>query len=202
MASFGQIFSATTQAIFYNWKPNPVQRMLDFDFLCGVRRRSRHASFALPTPPVIQYRTLTCGGNPLPADHFPSDFHALQDDQRHQWPARCSRALPAAFRRCSSAAKRSPSQSSAGMRTAAMLLCSSALITQHPPRPDDDCAAHVSLRCPFGPADECSVLRSIVDAVKAHPKADVFINFASMRRCALMPVGGCVLHCTLCVRAC
>ena len=25
-------------------------------------------------------------------------------------------------------------------------------------------------------------LRSIVDAVKAHPKADVFINFASMRR--------------------
>ena len=36
MASFGQIFSATTQAIFYNWKPNPVQRMLDFDYLCGV----------------------------------------------------------------------------------------------------------------------------------------------------------------------
>ena len=33
---FGQIFSKETQAIFYNWKPNPVQRMLDFDFLCGM----------------------------------------------------------------------------------------------------------------------------------------------------------------------
>ena len=31
----GQIFSRETQAIFFNWKPNPVQRMLDFDFLCG-----------------------------------------------------------------------------------------------------------------------------------------------------------------------
>jgi len=29
-------------------------------------------------------------------------------------------------------------------------------------------------------------LRSIVDAVKAHPKADVFINFASMRRRVLL----------------
>jgi hypothetical protein len=36
MVAFGQIFSRETQAIFYNWKPNPVQRMLDFDFLCGM----------------------------------------------------------------------------------------------------------------------------------------------------------------------
>ena len=35
MSSFGQIFGRDTQAIFYNWKPSPVQRMLDFDFLCG-----------------------------------------------------------------------------------------------------------------------------------------------------------------------
>ena len=35
MSGFGQIFSKDTQAIFYNWKQNPVQRMLDFDFLCG-----------------------------------------------------------------------------------------------------------------------------------------------------------------------
>ncbi|CAK0786660.1 ATP-citrate synthase beta chain protein 1 [Coccomyxa viridis] len=34
-SGFGQIFSKHTQAIFYNWKPNPVQRMLDFDYLCG-----------------------------------------------------------------------------------------------------------------------------------------------------------------------
>lgn len=31
----GQLFSKETQAIFYNWKEKPVQRMLDFDFLCG-----------------------------------------------------------------------------------------------------------------------------------------------------------------------
>lgn len=35
MSAFGQIFSRDTQAVFYNWKPGPVQRMLDFDFLCG-----------------------------------------------------------------------------------------------------------------------------------------------------------------------
>ena len=34
--ALGQIFSKHTQAIFYNWKQNPVQRMLDFDFLCGT----------------------------------------------------------------------------------------------------------------------------------------------------------------------
>lgn len=37
-SGFGQIFSKHTQAIFYNWKQNPVQRMLDFDFLCGKHR--------------------------------------------------------------------------------------------------------------------------------------------------------------------
>lgn len=31
----GQLFSKDTQAVFYNWKEKPVQRMLDFDFLCG-----------------------------------------------------------------------------------------------------------------------------------------------------------------------
>jgi hypothetical protein len=32
----GQLFSKATQAIFYNWKEKPVQRMLDFDFICGA----------------------------------------------------------------------------------------------------------------------------------------------------------------------
>jgi ATP citrate (pro-S)-lyase len=32
----GQIFSKTTQALFYNYKQLPIQRMLDFDFLCGI----------------------------------------------------------------------------------------------------------------------------------------------------------------------
>ncbi|GFR40214.1 hypothetical protein Agub_g780 [Astrephomene gubernaculifera] len=31
----GQLFSPQTQAIFFNWKEKPVQRMLDFDFVCG-----------------------------------------------------------------------------------------------------------------------------------------------------------------------
>ncbi|KAL0367809.1 UNVERIFIED_CONTAM: ATP-citrate synthase beta chain protein 2 [Sesamum radiatum] len=31
----GQLFSKTTQALFYNYKQLPIQRMLDFDFLCG-----------------------------------------------------------------------------------------------------------------------------------------------------------------------
>ncbi|PNH09689.1 ATP-citrate synthase beta chain protein 2, partial [Tetrabaena socialis] len=33
--SGGDAESAQTQAIFYNWKEKPVQRMLDFDFVCG-----------------------------------------------------------------------------------------------------------------------------------------------------------------------
>ena len=37
-SGIGQIFSKHTQAIFYNWKQNPVQRMLDFDYLCGKHR--------------------------------------------------------------------------------------------------------------------------------------------------------------------
>lgn len=35
MVKHGQIFSADTQAVFYNWKQKPIQRMLDFDYLCG-----------------------------------------------------------------------------------------------------------------------------------------------------------------------
>mmetsp|Transcript_43755 Transcript_43755/g.71143 ORF Transcript_43755/g.71143 Transcript_43755/m.71143 type:complete len:650 (+) Transcript_43755:187-2136(+) len=33
-SSPGSLFNRNTQAIIYNYKPNPVQRMLDFDFLC------------------------------------------------------------------------------------------------------------------------------------------------------------------------
>ncbi len=36
MVKHGQIFSADTQAVFYNWKQKPIQRMLDFDYLCGA----------------------------------------------------------------------------------------------------------------------------------------------------------------------
>ncbi|CAL9064771.1 unnamed protein product [Musa banksii] len=36
----GQLFSQKTQALFYNYKQLPIQRMLDFDFLCGVETPS------------------------------------------------------------------------------------------------------------------------------------------------------------------
>ena len=47
----GQIFSKETQAIFYNWKPNPVQRMLDFDFVAG---RARLAAWSVLRPQALQ----------------------------------------------------------------------------------------------------------------------------------------------------
>lgn len=34
--SIGQLFSRNTQALFYNYKQLPIQRMLAFNFLCGV----------------------------------------------------------------------------------------------------------------------------------------------------------------------
>jgi hypothetical protein len=41
----GQLFSKETQAIFFNYKEKPVQRMLDFDFVCG--RGTLHVAFPL-----------------------------------------------------------------------------------------------------------------------------------------------------------
>jgi ATP citrate (pro-S)-lyase len=35
-SGLGQLFSKDTQSIFFNFKQKPVQRMLDFDFLCGA----------------------------------------------------------------------------------------------------------------------------------------------------------------------
>ena len=43
----GQLFSRTTQALFYNYKQLPIQRMLDFDFLCGVYHQLYHIKFLL-----------------------------------------------------------------------------------------------------------------------------------------------------------
>lgn len=37
MAHIGQLFSRDTEAIFFNYKQKPVQRMLDFDYLCGAQ---------------------------------------------------------------------------------------------------------------------------------------------------------------------
>ena len=36
MVHLGRLFSPDTSCIFYNFKDKPVQRMLDFDFVCGA----------------------------------------------------------------------------------------------------------------------------------------------------------------------
>ena len=47
----GHLFSNKTQAIVYNYKTNPVQRMLDFDYLC---KRETPSVAALITPGTTQ----------------------------------------------------------------------------------------------------------------------------------------------------
>lgn len=88
--AFGQLFSKDTQAIFYNFKLNPIQRMLDFDFICG---RSTPSVGCIVQPGSTGFQKVFFGNEEI--------------------------AIP--------------------------------------------------------------VASSTVEAVKAHPKADVFINFASMR---------------------
>ena len=53
ISQIGQIFSRDTQAIFYNWKPNPVQRMLDFDFLCGALLLLQGLTLVFRLPPSL-----------------------------------------------------------------------------------------------------------------------------------------------------
>ena len=72
-SGFGQIFSKHTQAIFYNWKPNPVQRMLDFDYLCGesicketapIPGSLRNLLFAVILTAVLDHVLLPCSYKP------------------------------------------------------------------------------------------------------------------------------------------
>ncbi|KAH0676610.1 hypothetical protein KY285_024411 [Solanum tuberosum] len=54
----GQLFSKTTQALFYNYKQLPVQRMLDFDFLC---RRETPSVAAIINPSSEGFKKLFFG---------------------------------------------------------------------------------------------------------------------------------------------
>ena len=63
MVKHGQIFSADTQAVFYNWKQKPIQRMLDFDYLCGAQ--STCASMKNMNA-VISFACLCVHSLPLP----------------------------------------------------------------------------------------------------------------------------------------
>ena len=73
MVKHGQIFSADTQAVFYNWKQKPIQRMLDFDYLCGaqsscasIKNMNAVISFCLPLRALVaSTRSLLYSQTPL-----------------------------------------------------------------------------------------------------------------------------------------
>lgn len=94
MGELGQLFSRDTQAIFYNWKEKPVQRMLDFDFLCGAYAPTSPSSYL---------------GSSLTLDMVPR-----QAARRPQWPASCSQAPMEASKRSSLGTRRLPSPCMAG----------------------------------------------------------------------------------------
>jgi hypothetical protein len=108
--AIGQLFSRDTQSIFFNFKQKPVQRMLDFDFLCGERAWSAAGARGRPGGPGARG---SVGARPTwrarrrrppPAAPRPPP----QAARRRQWRASCSPAR-AASRSCSSAARRSRS---------------------------------------------------------------------------------------------
>lgn len=58
-SSLGEIFSRSTQAVFFNLKPAPIQRMLDFDYVCGeMEKRGREKEKRKPIN-LIHARSLT-----------------------------------------------------------------------------------------------------------------------------------------------
>ena len=147
MAS-GQLFSRTTQALFFNYKQNPVQRMLDFDFLCGQLEG------------IELFVGIRC------VEHSPFSVHAAQDEQLH--PLLASSHLDLTVFRSFSSGKR-------------RLLCQFTQGSIQMPHGSVSCftVTHLNRRI----CGQLSSLRlSVVAGCKAHPTADVFINFASFRR--------------------
>lgn len=87
MSAFGQIFGRDTQAIFYNWKPSPVQRMLDFDFLCGEYEFHRIPIHHL----ALQVHAVPIDGHWLPS--FVSMQHGRVTVSVPAWTQMTSHAL-------------------------------------------------------------------------------------------------------------
>ena len=93
----GQIFSRESQAIFYNWKANPVQRMLDFDFLCGAhwhsptsrlaRRAAPRQALPVRCPDAVNQSQSVCYASCQWRGLLP-----LQGTQHPRGPARCTRS--------------------------------------------------------------------------------------------------------------
>lgn len=162
MSPLGQLFGPSTQAIFYNWKQLPVQRMLDFDYLCGMGLGLAIDDGAIQSlqlggfcvhPPSIHLVVIaaaqcecgiSCTGRPTPsvacivhpgASGFQKLFFGLEET-----------AIP-----------------TYGRYWVNFCTC----ILKH--------------QDPFLITPTVNINNSIPDAVASHPKADVFINFASFR---------------------
>jgi hypothetical protein len=154
-----------TQAIFYNWKPSPVQRMLDFDFICG---RSTPSVACVVQPGSAGFQKVFFGKEEI--------------------------AIPVSGRYwefitmiCS------PCESSCDLYNTAIALSegcymhSETALTLH-------LGFRLALKAAARDFGSCRpslkflmfslrLHRSTKEAAISYPKADVFINFASQRRC-------------------
>ena len=127
----GQLFSKSTQAIFFNYKEKPVQRMLDFDYVCGR-----------PTPSVA------CIVQPGSSGGFQKLFFGTAEVAISIYGT---------------------------IEEVSLALCAPSPRDQPPmPYPVPTCSH------PLSPLPS--------QAARKHPKADVFINYASFRRQA------CILY--------
>ncbi|KAG7674941.1 hypothetical protein Ndes2526B_g07783 [Nannochloris sp. 'desiccata'] len=77
----GQIFSKDSTAIFYNWKQLPVQRMLDFDFLCG-RTTPSVAGIVSPGAHAGGFQKLFFGREEVAIPQYGSTADAVQAHPR------------------------------------------------------------------------------------------------------------------------
>lgn len=90
----GQLFSKDTQAILYNYKQKPVQRMLDFDFLCGERRagsgeeETKARRVASDLAHCCALRAAACGMRSSTAPHCPIGAAFFPHHPRHATPGR------------------------------------------------------------------------------------------------------------------
>ena len=133
----GQLFSKSTQAIFFNYKEKPVQRMLDFDYVCGR-----------PTPSVA------CIVQPGSSGGFQKLFFGTAEVAISIYGT---------------------------IEEVSLALCAPSPRDQPPmPYPVPTCSH------PLSPLPS--------QAARKHPKADVFINYASFRRQACILYRLHVLH--------
>ena len=153
----GQLFSRTTQALFYNYKQLPIQRMLDFDFLCGVYRFFGYFFFSVLK---LDLNCLCLEMDVLVVTEV------LMQGGKHRLLLESSIPVLRDFRSSFSVRRRSLSQCTQNMWPLLRLICGFADL--------DDV-----LRLSDLDNDYCC---SIEASCAAHPTADVFINFASYRR--------------------